>query len=74
LPALIRFDFGPVLGFEVRDRIPREILQAAIEDVDGVLGLKWSQAHGTISHDLDGKLSGGRSRVWMTSKPSCLRR
>jgi hypothetical protein len=44
LPALIRFDFGPVLGFEVRDRIPREILQAAIEDVDGVLGRERSQA------------------------------
>jgi hypothetical protein len=38
LPALIRCDFGSVLGFEVRHRIPWKILQAAIEDVDGVLG------------------------------------
>jgi hypothetical protein len=50
-------DFGPVLGFEVRDSIPREILQAAIEDVDGVRGFKRSQTHGTIAHDLDGELS-----------------
>src|SRR6476661_10959879 len=60
LPALIRFDFGPVLGFEVRDRIPRKTLQAAVEDVDGVLDRERSQAHGAIAHDLDGKLSARR--------------
>jgi hypothetical protein len=40
LPALIGFDFGLVLGFEIREGIPREILQAAVESVDGVLGFE----------------------------------
>jgi hypothetical protein len=57
LPALIGFDFGLVLGFEIREGIPREILQAAIEDVDRIPGLEWSQAHGTIVHDLNRELS-----------------
>ena len=60
LPALIGLDFGPVLGFELREGIPRGILQAAIEGVDGVLGLQRCQAHGTIAHDVDGKLSARR--------------
>ncbi len=33
LPALIGFDFGLVLSFEVREGVPREILQTAIEGV-----------------------------------------
>jgi hypothetical protein len=57
LPALIRFDLGSVLGFEGRDRVSREILQAAKEDVDRVLGGERSQAHGAIAKDLDRKLS-----------------
>jgi hypothetical protein len=57
LPAFIGFDLGLVLGFEVREGIPREILQAAIEGVDGVLGRERRQTHGTTDHDPDGKLS-----------------
>jgi hypothetical protein len=56
LPALIGFDFGSVLGFEVREGIPREILQATIEGADGVLGLNGRQADSTTVHDLDSEL------------------
>lgn len=38
LPAFIGCDFGLVLGFEIREGISREIPQATIEGVDGVLG------------------------------------
>jgi hypothetical protein len=59
-----------VLSFEVREGISREILQPAIEGVDGILGLERSQAHGTTVHDLDGKL---RSRRPKNSIPVALR-
>src|SRR3954452_4648509 len=60
LPALIGFDFGLVLGFELREGVPREILQAAIEDVDRILGLEWHQTHGAVVHDLNRELSARR--------------
>jgi alpha/beta superfamily hydrolase len=56
LPALIGFDFGLVLGFEICERIPWEVPQATIEDVDGISGLERRQAHGTIAQDLNRQL------------------
>lgn len=56
-PALIGFDFGLVLGFELCEGISWEILQATIEDVNRILGLQRRQAHGTIAHNLDRELN-----------------
>src|SRR4029078_13194986 len=55
LLELLGFDFGSVLGFEIREGIPRETFQAAIEGTDGVRGLERRQAYGAIPQDLDAK-------------------
>jgi hypothetical protein len=55
LPMLSGLDLGAVLGFQVSERIPRCVPQAAVQAVDRIHEVEEGQPYGTIVDDLHGK-------------------